>query len=108
MRRAAGAGTNRGVTLGAGLRVAGTQRDLAVRFTFDGVPRAGFAGETLAAALLAAGIRVLGRSAVDGTSRGLFCAMGSCQECVLLVDGTPREACLVALRDGMEVRSRDA
>jgi len=87
----------------AGMRMAGT-RGQTVSFSFDDVTVTGFAGETLAAALLAAGIRALGRNPVDGTPRGLFCAMGACQECVVLVDGSTAEACRTRVRDGMVVR----
>ncbi len=62
-----------------------------------------FAGETLAAALLASGIRGFGRNPADGSSRGLFCAMGACQECVVNVDGSLVEACRTSVRDGMAV-----
>jgi predicted molibdopterin-dependent oxidoreductase YjgC len=40
---------------------------------------------------------------VDGSSRGLFCAMGACQECVVEVDGSLMEACRTPVRDGMVV-----
>jgi aerobic-type carbon monoxide dehydrogenase small subunit (CoxS/CutS family) len=74
-----------------------------VCFTFDGEPVAAFACETLAGALLAAGVRDLGRNPVDSSPRGLFCAMGTCQECVVLVDGNLMEACRTPVRDGMVV-----
>jgi hypothetical protein len=88
---------------GQGLRLAGTH-GRSVTFSFDDVPVMGFAGEMLAAALLGAGIRALGRNPVDGAPRGLFCAMGACQECVVLVDGTAVEACRTPVRDGMVAR----
>ena len=86
-----------------GLRLAGTHGQ-PVTFSFDDVPVLGFAGEMLAAALLGAGVRTLGHSPVDGAPRGLFCAMGACQECVVLVDGAAVEACRTLVRDGMVVR----
>jgi predicted molibdopterin-dependent oxidoreductase YjgC len=85
-----------------GLRMPGERRQ-PVRFSFDGAPVSAFAGESLAAALLASGIRAFGRSPVDGSSRGLFCAMGACQECVVEVDGSLMEACRTPVRDGMMV-----
>jgi predicted molibdopterin-dependent oxidoreductase YjgC len=85
-----------------GLRMPGARRQ-PVRFSFDGEPVMAFAGETLAAALLASGIRGFGRNPVDGSSRGLFCAMGACQECVVEVDGSLVEACRTTVRDGMSV-----
>lgn len=87
-----------------GLRIA-SAHGRTVKFSFDGVAVTGFVGETVVAALLAAGMRALGRNPVDGTPRGLFCAMGSCQECLVLVDGGKIEACRVRVREGMEVHS---
>jgi predicted molibdopterin-dependent oxidoreductase YjgC len=89
--------------MAAGLRIPGAHGD-AVRFRFDGQEIAGFAGETVAAALLAAGIRVLRDAPEGGGPRGLFCAMGVCQECVVEVDGRRIEACRLPVRDGLEVR----
>ncbi len=75
-----------------------------VPFTFDGRPLAGFEGETLAAALTAAGILGLRRTR-DGAPRGVFCGMGICFECVVDVDGRPgQRACLTKLAAGMKVR----
>jgi len=88
---------------GQSLRLGGSH-GRPVTFSFDGVPVTGFAGEMVAAALLGAGIRALGRNPVDGAPRGLFCAMGVCQECVVLVDGTAVEACRTPVREGMVVR----
>lgn len=82
------------------LRIAGAARGPAVRFTFDGVALEGHAGESLAAALMALGMRRL-RDGVDDTPRGAFCLMGLCQDCVVRVDGVPVEACRTTLRDGL-------
>lgn len=87
-----------------GLRMPG-RRAAPVSFSFNGAPVAAFAGETLAAALLAAGIRALGHSRADLSARGMFCAMGVCQECAVLVDETVVEACRTEVRDGLVVRS---
>ena len=89
--------------LSSGLRLVDRQSQQ-VRFSFDDILITAVAGEMLATALLAHGIRALGRNPVDGTPRGLFCAMGVCQECVLVVDGTMVEACRTRVRDGMVVR----
>ncbi len=71
----------------------------------DGRPVEAHAGESLAAALLAAGIRMLRRSPRDGAPRGAFCWMGLCQECTVTVEGVRRPACRVEARDGLVVRS---
>ncbi len=85
------------------LRIAGLRCGAVVRFTLDGVPMQGHAGESLGAALLAAGVRVLRHGPEDGGPRGLFCAMGSCQECRILVEGQVVEACRQPIAEGMRV-----
>jgi glycine/D-amino acid oxidase-like deaminating enzyme len=76
-----------------------------ISFTFDGAPVAALDGETIAAALAAAGIVAMRRDA-GGAARGIWCGMGACFECVVTVDGRARQrACLVKARAGMDVRS---
>jgi predicted molibdopterin-dependent oxidoreductase YjgC len=87
-----------------GLRIGGAVGER-VRFRFDGREVEGLTGESLAAALIAAGIHRLG-SGPQGGSRSAFCMMGVCQECVVLVDGRRVEACRVAVREGLDARSR--
>jgi NADPH-dependent 2,4-dienoyl-CoA reductase/sulfur reductase-like enzyme len=78
------------------------------RFTFDGAPFEGLRGETIAAALSAAGIRGF-RHTRAGAMRGLFCGMGVCQDCLVTVDGVPNlRACMTELRDGATIRSQEA
>ena len=84
-----------------GLRIK-APRGAPVRFRFDGREIEAFAGESVAAALLAAGIRALRDE--RGGARGLFCAMGICQECVVVVDGRRVESCRIPVRDGLDVR----
>lgn len=75
-----------------------------LHFMFDDEPIVVRAGMSLAAALWEAGVRVLGRNPADGSPRGMFCAMGVCQECVVMVDGMRVEACRMLVRDGMVVQ----
>jgi D-hydroxyproline dehydrogenase subunit gamma len=77
-----------------------------VVFDFEGRAVTAFAGESLAAALLAAGIRGLRASPRARTARGLFCAMGVCQECVVVVDGRAAAACQERVRGGMRVTAK--
>jgi D-hydroxyproline dehydrogenase subunit gamma len=60
-------------------------------------------GEMLAASLLAAGHVAFRRSPRAGQPRGPFCFMGTCQECVVVVDGERRPACQTIVRAGMTV-----
>jgi sarcosine oxidase subunit alpha len=59
-------------------------------------------GESIAAAMLAAGIRRF-RTDSAGRPRGLFCGMGSCGECTVTVGDRQVRACLTPVADGMTV-----
>jgi hypothetical protein len=86
---------------------AGVARGAPFRFTVDGEPVEAYPGETVATALLAAGRRVLRRTARRGEPRGLFCAIGVCHDCRLVVDGEPNvRACLALARPGMVVATQ--
>lgn len=64
--------------------------------------------ETVACALLAAGIVLFRRSAISGVERGPYCLMGACFECLVSIDGAPnQQACLHIVRDGMRVGRQD-
>lgn len=79
-----------------------------VRFTFEGKELEGFAGEPIAAALIAAGVRVLSVSARLKRKRGFFCAVGNCSSCLMTVDGVPNvRACMEPLRAGMRVEMQE-
>jgi len=83
------------------LRIAGIARPDEVEFVHDGAVLRAPAGENLAAALLAAGVRRLGEG--PGSPRAAFCMMGSCQQCLVRVDGRLVQACLTPVRAGMVV-----
>ena len=74
-------------------------------FTFEGRTVEARRGETVAAALLAAGFRELRTSVVTATPRGPYCLMGACFECLVRIDGVPnRQACMTQVEPGMDVR----
>ncbi len=67
------------------------------------------AGDTVAAALLGAGMIRFRESAVSASPRGPYCMIGVCFECLLEIDGMPeRQACLTRVRNGMRVRTSEA
>ena len=84
----------------------GTLPDVpSVVFTFDGVPVTGRVGEPIAAALLAAGVRVFRTTPRFGDARGGYCLIGRCTDCAVVVDGVPGvPACVTPVRAGMVVR----
>jgi predicted molibdopterin-dependent oxidoreductase YjgC len=63
-----------------------------------------YAGESIAAVLMASGARVTRWTARAGEARGYFCGMGVCQDCLVTVDGVPNvRACMTPAREGMRV-----
>lgn len=76
------------------------------RFVFfvDGEPLEAYPGETIGGALLAAGRRTLRRSERRHETRGLYCVMGVCWECAVLVDGRTVRACVALATPGLRVQ----
>jgi hypothetical protein len=86
---------------------AGLARGPAVTITVDGRACTAYLGESVAAALMADG-DLTTRTTVDGEPRGVFCGMGVCFECLVIVDDVPgTRACLTWVRDGMDVARQD-
>lgn len=76
-----------------------------VGFAFEGRHVEAVAGQSLAAALLVAGVRDFRESPVNGRVGAPYCMMGVCFECLLEVDGQANvQSCLTPVRDGMRVR----
>ncbi len=60
-------------------------------------------GETVAATLYAAGIRGL-RTTVKGHKRGIFCGIGRCNDCKMIVNGVSNtKTCVTLVAPGMTV-----
>ena len=79
-----------------------------VVFTYDGVEMEGYEGEPIAMALKAAGVEVHRFTAKRHEPRGIFCAIGRCTDCVMVVDGKPNvRTCMTPLAAGMDVRTQD-
>lgn len=74
-------------------------------FSMDGHLLEARQGDTVAAALMLAGVTSLRDTPVSGSPRGPFCLMGSCFDCLVEIDGIPnRQACMVEVAEGMKVR----
>jgi len=83
-----------------------SQKRRAVAFTFDGDTISALDGDSVAAALIAAGIQVNRTTAVSGSPRGPYCMMGVCFDCLVMIDGVAnRQACMVSVSEGMQVQS---
>jgi D-hydroxyproline dehydrogenase subunit gamma len=80
------------------------ERAEAVTVMVDGTPVTAREGDSVAAALLAAGLRAFRNTAVSGSPRGPLCMMGACFDCVVTVDGERNvQACLVRVANGMRI-----
>lgn len=75
-----------------------------VQATFGGEPISCAPGASVAAALIATGKNAW-RETRSGASRGLFCGIGVCFDCLVEIDGeSGQRACMIPLADGMDVR----
>ena len=78
-----------------------------VAITVDGKAISARTGDTVAAALLAAGIDHCRTTPVTGAPRAPYCLMGVCFDCLVTIDGVgSRQACLVPVRDGMAIETQ--
>lgn len=78
-----------------------------VRVSFEQSPLELPDGANLAAALLGAGIGRFRNTSISGAPRAPFCMMGACFECLVVVDGVTRQACMMSVRAGMEIERPD-
>lgn len=77
-----------------------------VTFTFDDQQYVGSEGDTIASALLANGIRTLRVHEESGKPRGIYCNIGHCFECRVIVNGkTGVRACMTVIEQDMKVES---
>ena len=75
-----------------------------VTITVDTKPLDVLKGETLAAALWAAGFISLSHNPNTDSNRGLYCGIGHCYECRVTLDGFEDvRSCLIPVREGMRV-----
>jgi len=78
-----------------------------VSITVDGKVIPAREGETIAAALLAAGIRVNRYTEKRHEPRGIFCGIGQCTDCVMVVNGVPNvRTCVTLVADGMVIETQ--
>lgn len=76
-------------------------------FTFDGAPLEAEPGQSVAAALIAAGRRSWRVTRAGGEPRGVFCGIGICHDCLVVINGRPgQRACLAELQAADEVRTQ--
>jgi len=74
----------------------------------DGKPIPAHEGEPILAALVAGGIRINRYTVKKHEPRGLFCGIGQCTDCAMIVDGQPNvRTCITPVRAGMIIITQD-
>lgn len=78
-----------------------------VEITVDGKKIKAINGEMIAAALLANHIRIHRYTSKRHEPRGIYCGIGQCTDCVMIVNGVPNvRTCVTPVEDGMVVETQ--
>jgi aerobic-type carbon monoxide dehydrogenase small subunit (CoxS/CutS family) len=86
----------------------GVERGRQFEIEVDGRAIIAFEGETIAAALAATGIHTLRRTAKRNHPRGMFCGIGLCHECAMVINGAPNtRACQTLATPGCTVETQE-
>jgi len=84
----------------------GIERGEPFEIQVDGETVLAYEGETIGAALVAAGLKTI-RHTRKQQPRGLYCGIGLCQECRMVIDGVPNtQACQTPATPGCRVESQ--
>ncbi len=79
-----------------------------VEITVDGKTIPAYEGEPILSALLASGIRVNRYTVKRHEPRGLFCGIGQCSDCSMIVDGQANvRTCITPVKAGMVIQTQD-
>ncbi|WP_020385458.1 FAD-dependent oxidoreductase [Kribbella catacumbae] len=79
----------------------------AVELTFDGEPLEALPGQSVAAALMASGRDSWRTTRGGGRARGVFCGIGACFDCLVVVNGLPDvRACQRAVSAGDQISTQ--
>lgn len=88
--------------------IEGVEPSGSVDFTFDGHAVTGFLGESIASALMRAGVCAQRRTRRLDQPRGYYCGMGLCWECAVQIDGHGIvRSCSYPVSSGIVVRTAD-
>jgi len=64
-------------------------------------------GQTIATVLMTNGHRICRRTLKFGQARGIYCGMGQCWECIMVVNGRPNiRACMTLVTPNMCVETQ--
>jgi predicted molibdopterin-dependent oxidoreductase YjgC len=78
-----------------------------IKFSFNDQEVTGFIGQSVGAALLAQGDRILRKTRFNEKGRGVFCGIGVCFDCLVVIDGISNQrACITEIKAGMKVQTQ--
>jgi len=78
-----------------------------ITFTFNDLEVSAIPGQSVGAALLEAGDRVLRVTRFENKPRAMFCGIGVCFDCLVVIDGAPNQrACITEAKAKMVVRTQ--
>ena len=85
----------------------GVERGQPFEIEVDGEKIIAYEGETIGAALLAAGRKTLRHTSKLDQPRGLYCGIGLCQECRMTINGIPNtQACQTLATPGCRIETQ--
>ena len=85
----------------------GVERGRQFEIEVDGKKIPAFEGETVAAAVIAAGQGTLRRTARRNHPRGMYCGIGLCYECLMVINGVPNtRACQTLASPGCRAETQ--
>lgn len=88
------------------MRIKSIDRGEPMTIEVNGKEITAFAGESIAAAMMASGLRTARMTKQDGSPRGYFCGMGACFDCIATVDGVKNvRTCNTLVHPGCEVET---
>ncbi len=85
-----------------------SKKDETVEISVDGKMIKAYEGEPILAALIANGIKINRYTVKKHEPRGLFCGIGQCTDCAMIVDGQPNvRTCITPVKAGMVIQTQD-
>ena len=86
----------------------GNDKRSKLKFSYDGREIEAYENETIIAALLASGERIISRSLKFHRPRGIYSTKGKCGRCLMQVNGIPNvNAGTAIIKEGIEVKSQN-
>lgn len=78
-----------------------------ININVDGEKIEAIEGESIASAIIASGKIVFRYTEKYKKPRSLFCGIGQCNDCMMIVDGVPNvKTCITPVREGMKIQTQ--